>query len=155
MTYRERRERRAERLREWAEKREAKSRAAFESARRIADNIPFGQPILVGHHSEKHARRDQDRIHNGMSKGVEHEAKAHEMASKADEIDRQAANAIYRDDHDELDRLREKLAGLEERRERIKRINKEIRKGEGWAARLDAAGFTMNDKERDDLLSVI
>src|ERR1017187_10586968 len=26
--------------------------------------IPFGQPILVGHYSERHARADQDSIHS-------------------------------------------------------------------------------------------
>jgi predicted RNA methylase len=36
----------------------------------IADNIPLGQPILVGHHSEKRARRDAARIENGMRKAV-------------------------------------------------------------------------------------
>jgi hypothetical protein len=33
--------------------------------------IPFGQPILVGHHSEGRARRDQGRIESGMRAGVE------------------------------------------------------------------------------------
>lgn len=58
MTYRDRREAKADRLREWAEKREAKAAAAFDSAATLSDAIPFGQPILVGHHSEKRARRD-------------------------------------------------------------------------------------------------
>ena len=58
MGYRERRLAKAERLREWAEKRQAKSAAAFKGVHTIADGIPFGQPILVGHHSERHARRD-------------------------------------------------------------------------------------------------
>jgi hypothetical protein len=57
MTTRERREARAARLREWADKREAKSTAAFDAVRQIADNIPMGQPILVGHHSESAAAR--------------------------------------------------------------------------------------------------
>jgi hypothetical protein len=30
----------------------------------------LGQPILVGHHSERHARRDAERIENGMRKAV-------------------------------------------------------------------------------------
>lgn len=56
MTRRERLERRAERRREWAESRDRKSAAAFESARKLTDGIPLGQPILVGHHSEKPER---------------------------------------------------------------------------------------------------
>jgi hypothetical protein len=36
----------------------------------IADGIPIGQPILVGHHSERRARRDAEKIRDGMSKAV-------------------------------------------------------------------------------------
>jgi hypothetical protein len=128
MGYRERRLARAERLRGWAEKRQAKSAAAFKAAKRVADGIPMGQPILVGHHSEKHHRRDIDRIHNNMSKGVEHQAMASSMDSRADEIERQADHAIYDDDVDAVERLTEKLAGLEARRERIKTENAAFRK---------------------------
>jgi len=62
MTTRERREARAARLREWADKREAKAQAGFQAVHDLADSIPMGQPILVGHHSEAHARRDQDLV---------------------------------------------------------------------------------------------
>lgn len=71
MTYRERREARAEKLREWAAKRDAKSAAGFQAARTVADGIPLGQPILVGHHSEKRHRRDIARIDSGMRAGAE------------------------------------------------------------------------------------
>ena len=36
----------------------------------IADNIPFGQPILVGHDSECRARKDAQRIEDGMRRAV-------------------------------------------------------------------------------------
>lgn len=128
MTYRERREARAERLRGWAETREAKSASAFAGVNRITEGIPFGQPILVGHHSERHARRDQDRIWNGMEKGIEHADKAASMNSRADEIERQADQAIYSDDPDAIERLTEKLAGMEAKRELMKARNVEFRK---------------------------
>ena len=35
-----------------------------------ADNIPLGQPILIAHHSESHARKDAERSENGMHKTV-------------------------------------------------------------------------------------
>ncbi|MCP3942977.1 MAG: DUF3560 domain-containing protein [Desulfobacteraceae bacterium] len=44
--------------------------SAHDHVKSIADNIPFGQPILVGHHSEKRARRDAQKIENGMRKAV-------------------------------------------------------------------------------------
>ena len=128
MTYRERRENRAARRREWAEKRAAKSEGAFKSASALADNIPLGQPILVGHHSEKRARRDQDRIHNGMRKGIEHNDMAKKHAGAAVEIERQLDNSIYNDDHDRDEKLREKLAGLERQRDRMKVINSWFRR---------------------------
>lgn len=45
MTYRERRLAKAERLREWADKREEKADAAYSTAHNIGSQIPFGQPI--------------------------------------------------------------------------------------------------------------
>jgi hypothetical protein len=58
----ERAEERADRFEEYAESRRADSAEAFDAGRRLADSIPFGQPILVGHHSEGRARRDAERI---------------------------------------------------------------------------------------------
>jgi hypothetical protein len=128
MTYRERREARAERLRSWAGSREQKSEAAFGNAHRIAEQIPFGQPILVGHHSEGRARRDQGRIENGMRAGIEHGRKAESMRSRADNIEAAAARAIYSDDPDAIERLNVKLAQLEAERETMKATNTEYRK---------------------------
>lgn len=42
----------------------------FGAARAIGDHIPFGQPILVGHHSEGRHRRDLARIDSNMRAGV-------------------------------------------------------------------------------------
>jgi len=135
MSYRDRRLARAERLRGWAEKREARSAAGFASARRIADGIPMGQPILIGHHSERHHRRDIGRIDAGMRAGIDHADKAREMAGKADEIERQADHAIYSDDVDAVERLTEKIAGLEAQREHMKAENAAFTKSpEGKAA---------------------
>ena len=128
MTYRERRQAKAERLRGWADGREAKSAAAYEGAKQVGDMIPFGQPILVGHHSEGRHRRDIDRIDSGMRAAVEHSDKADSMRSRADEIERQADKAIYRDDPDEVERLEEKLAGLETKREEWKAANAAYRR---------------------------
>src|SRR5260221_357080 len=50
------RERRAERFRELAEKHDNISNGRHFAARQELAMIPPGQPILVGHHSEKHHR---------------------------------------------------------------------------------------------------
>lgn len=66
----ERAEERAERFEEYSEKRAEDAQQARAGVARISDNIPLGQPILVGHHSERHARKDAERIENGMRKTV-------------------------------------------------------------------------------------
>lgn len=128
MTYRERRLRRAERLRGWSEKRLNKSAESFEGARRAVDGIEPGQPILVGHHSERRHRAALDRHDSRMRQGFEHLEKGNQMASRAAEIERQAEHAIYSDDDDAVERLRERIAGLEAERDRVKAINATIRK---------------------------
>ena len=155
MTYRERRERRADRLRGWADGRDAKSAASFAAAHTIADGIPFGQPILVGHHSERRARRDQDRIHNGIRAGIDHADKAASMRSRADNIDAAAERAIYSDDADAAERLAERIAELEAERDRITRYNASARK----AHRADPGARVgdlaiLTDRQRADLLSL-
>jgi len=66
----ERSEERADRFEDYSIKRDKEATQAHDGVKAITENIPFGQPILVGHHSEKRARKDQERIQNGMSKAV-------------------------------------------------------------------------------------
>jgi hypothetical protein len=141
MTRRERLERRAEKRREWAEKAEARSDAAFEGVRRIADNIPLGQPILVGHHSEGRARRDQDRIHNGMSRGCAEAKLAEHHKSKAGGLEHALEQSIFSDDADAIAQLEARIAEREAEREQMKLINKLYRKGD--AAGLEALGVNL------------
>lgn len=67
----ERAEAKAERLEDLSDRRAADGDRAEAGVKAIADNIPFGQPILVGHHSEKRARKDAEKIQNGMRKAVD------------------------------------------------------------------------------------
>jgi predicted RNA methylase len=67
----DRAEERADRFGDYRDKRTDEAERATAQARRVADGIPFGQPILVGHHSERHARKDAERIQNGMRKAVQ------------------------------------------------------------------------------------
>lgn len=127
-TYRERREARAARLREWAAKREARAQAAATAARERADLIPLGQPVLVGHHSERRHRRDLERIDRGYQQAAENADKARDMARRADNIEAQAERAIYDDDPDAVARLRERIAELEAARDRWRQYNASCRK---------------------------
>ncbi len=147
MTYRDRREARAERLREWAQKREAKAGAASQKAHDMASVIPFGQPIHVGHHSEGTDRRYRDRMRKTMDAAVENGRKAREFESRADGIADQLASSIYSDDPDAIEALKVRIAGLEAERDRIKAYNATCRKGA-------ADQSLLNDRERADLLSL-
>jgi hypothetical protein len=128
MTYRDRRLRRADRLRGWAESNETKSEMRGAEADRIASGIPMGQPILVGHHSERRHRKDLDRIQSGISASVELGRKAQAQARAADEIEAQAADAIYDDDPDAIEALEAKLAKLEAKRADMNAANAAYRK---------------------------
>jgi hypothetical protein len=130
VTYRERREARAAKLDEWAAKREAKQHALSEAARadEAATGIPFGQPILVGHHSERRHRNAIAKIDRAMAASVENAQTAESMRSRAAEIERQSDRAIYDDDPDAVERLTERIAELEAERERRKQANATYRR---------------------------
>ncbi|STK05616.1 Domain of uncharacterised function (DUF3560) [Escherichia coli] len=61
-TLAERQEARAERFTGYSGKRASESAQALDEVERLAAMIPPGHPILVGHHSERRARRDAQRI---------------------------------------------------------------------------------------------
>lgn len=84
---REKAEERADRQYELAGKARDRRDAAHDTARSIGDKIPFGQPILVGHHSEARARRDANKIHTKMNEVVSEQKKAeyHEQRAQAAE----------------------------------------------------------------------
>lgn len=80
----------AERYEELADKAYERSNAAFERSNAAVKDIPFGQPILVGHHSEGKHRAALKRSDQAMRKSVDemHKAEAHE--SKAEYWERMA-----------------------------------------------------------------
>jgi hypothetical protein len=120
VTYRESRELRAERLREWAAKRHENAAGVLEHNRTFTDDYAFNtQPGSFP--LRRRVIRQNDRA-------IESELKARQMERRADGIEAAAESAIYDDDPDALERLAEKLAGLEAKRERVKAHNKEMRK---------------------------
>jgi len=66
----ERQEQRAERFSGYKENRTADAERAHAHVDSISERFAGGQPILVGHHSERGARRDAERIENGMRKAL-------------------------------------------------------------------------------------
>lgn len=138
--YEQRKQDRIDRYRERAANARQRSDSAYNAAHAISDVIPFGQPILVGHHSEKRHRRDLAKIDNGMRRSFEESKKAEyweQRAAAAEEND-----SISRHDPDALDKLRERIAELRERQENMKAVNKAHKAFLKKPASLDAAPFS-------------
>lgn len=76
--------RRAERYQQWANAAEVQSTAAHKRSHDLVKGIPMGQPILVGHHSEKHHRRTLDQSWNALGKAITLSDKAEQHESRAD-----------------------------------------------------------------------
>jgi hypothetical protein len=64
--------------------------ARRDAANAIVGMIPMGQPILVGHHSERRHRRDLDRHDRNMRKAIEHSHNADRAAGRSDSVRAQA-----------------------------------------------------------------
>lgn len=123
--FNERRRARAERYRELAEKARAKSDSAFNGQRQILGHIPFGQPILVGHHSEHRHRRDLERADRLMRKAVEESKLAEVYEQRAQTIE--ASTVIFSDDPQAPDKLRAKIEHAERMQEAMKAGNRIVR----------------------------
>ena len=111
-------EERADRLRERADKAAAEAASRFGTAEEIGKRFEFGQPILVGHHSEKRARRDRERIDTNFRKGFAAADEAKELRRRADAAE--SSRAVSSDDPDALPKLRARLEELEAAHEKIK-----------------------------------
>jgi hypothetical protein len=148
MTRRERRERKAARLREWAEKRRQRAEAVFRQGEHYRGDVAFNtQPGHIPERARLIAR--EDRAYESLNKARSMEARA---AGIEDQLDR----SIYVDDEDALERLEERIVELEAERERKKAINRALRaayKADPEGARFDVAlaDFHLDAKELADL----
>ena len=130
MTRRERLESKVEKREQWAASRRAKADMEYEKADLSEEKtgIPFGQPILVGHHSEGRHRRMIDRAHRAMDRCAENNQMAKEHEHKAEGLRSQLANTIFSDDENAVEALEAKIEKLEKEREFNSSINKIVRK---------------------------
>lgn len=109
--------------------------AAFNRAHAIGGRFEFGQPILVGHHSERRARRDQERMHRAGARGVEEYKRSQDLARRADAV---GTGGISSDDPDAIAKLEAELASLTSAQDRDKRLNQALRRNskKGFEARV-------------------
>jgi len=112
------------RYEELAESHRQQSDARYNAAKQLGDMIPFGQPILVGHHSERGHRADLKRINTNMRKAVEHGDTAKYYDCKADRVGKGGVSA---DDPEAVQKLKAKLEKLEKTQTMMKAVNSALR----------------------------
>lgn len=136
-TLAERQEQRAERFEDYKDNRKADAEQAHAAVSSICDGIPLGQPILVGHHSEKRARKDAERIENGMRKAVR-------MWETSEYWKQRAAGAIRHAKYKERPDVRaRRIKGIEADKRKQERNRAEQESGlKFWSG-----GFTLKHNE--------
>mgnify|MGYP002554383768 FL=1 len=125
MNRKERQEARANRLRELSVNAAKQSTEAYNQSYKMVEHIPPGQPILVGHHSERRHRSLLIRSWNALGKSVKLGEKAEYFERKAEAAENN--NSIYLGDDDAVDRLQEKVDALEKAQGMMKAANKIVR----------------------------
>lgn len=135
--YEQKQEDRRQRLAEAAERLQTKALQGFDGAMRELDGIPPGQPILVGHHSERRHRRALERHDAKMRASSATMQRAKDLASRALSV---GDGGISSDDPDAIQKLQEKALDLGRVLEMRKAVNREWRRAgmpgpensEGW-----------------------
>ena len=116
--YEERKEARKLRYEELSKKAEERSKQYSNSnANRILMMTP-GQSIIIGHHSEKKARRLHEKAWQDIGKSIEEDKKSKYYKDKVESIEN--SKVIYNDDPNATQKLKDKLEYLERTREIIK-----------------------------------
>lgn len=77
-----------------------------------------GQPIIVGHHSERKARRLHEQANQDIRKSIELSKKSDYYEARARHVEN--SNVIYNDDPNAIQKLKEKLERLENTKASIK-----------------------------------
>ena len=107
--YEEKQQRKLERFQELSQKHTQEAEALDKINRHVGE-ILNGQPILIGHHSEKRHRREIERMHNRIHKSIEHNKTAEYYDNKIKNIEN--PRSISSDDPEAVKRLKEKLDGV-------------------------------------------
>lgn len=149
----ERAEERAERFEDYSESRKADAESARETVETICNGIPLGQPILVGHHSERHARKDAERIENGMRKAVKMWEQSQYWAARAKGSIRAAK---YKERPDVRAR---RIKGIEaDKRKQERNLDGYKLALRFWRGEMDAKGggkFEITEERREKIVAVL
>ena len=123
--YSDRKEQRVDRYEGLAAKHNDLAKQSYDQSTEMSKCIPMGQPILIGHYSEKSDRNYRDRIWNKMGQSVKHNDTAEYYRGKAAAAD--SNDAIYGDDPEAITKVSAKVAELEAKQELMKASNKIIK----------------------------
>lgn len=144
-SYEAKQARRRARLQAAAERASRESERRLDAARSAIEHIPPGQPILVGHHSERRHRTALARHDRNMRAGIEADQRAKELAARADAV---GTGGISSDDPDAVAKLREELARLQSRQQHMRAVNDAHRRFVKDPASLESASLSEEDKVR-------
>lgn len=143
--YEQKQEARRERLQAAAARAAQASNAAGQRAHDAVAMIPFGQPILVGHYSERRHRAALAQLDRAMHECVEQSRRAEELQRRADGV---GTAGISGDDPDAIEKIEARIAELEAKRARMLAINKAHKAFLRDPGSLDAAPLSDADKAR-------
>lgn len=139
-TYEEKKQARIERYQDRADKAASRATSAYQRSNDLISGIPMGQPVLVGHHSEKRHRRALDRSWNLLGKSCEEQKKAEYWQRRAEAAEQ--SRDISSDDPEAIQKLKERIKDCEVLREGMKKLNAEFRKAKGDWSKIDCAEKT-------------
>lgn len=153
--YQQKKDRKIANFKTRAENAVKRSNALHADAKHMASALPFGQPVLVGHHSEGRDRRYRARIEGKFRKSYEESKKVNFWQSRIEAA--QTNTAIYSDDPDAIVKIEAKVKELEETLEAYKAINKiaqsrkkleDYPEGDRVADLMEYFGFSQEHAER-------
>ncbi len=139
MNYEDKQEAKRDRMRDRATRLDTEAKRRGDSAENMARAMN-GQPILVGHHSEKRHRRDIERMDANMRKAVEMSSEAAELRRRADAV---GGGGISSDDENAVTKLHGRIEKKEHDRDRMKKINTLYRKRDAAGLLALNSGFTL------------
>lgn len=120
----------------------AQAQAFHEKSEQAVGGIPMGQPILIGHHSERRHRRAIETSHRNIRKSID----MSEKAEHYEQLAQQSSFDISSDDDNALPKLQAKLQQLEHIQAEMKQVNSEYKKGSRQQVSL------LSDDEKQALL---
>lgn len=110
-SYEEKQEAKRERLKDRAAGLRSKSNTLYQQGKTALEAIPFGQPILIGHHSEKSDRAYRSRAVGKIDNSIALDKRADELEQRAETV---GTGGISSDDPEASAKLEEKLLKAEE-----------------------------------------